>query len=104
MGRHGLRRRQRDDRRERPSRSATTDATFQPGTRIARELLDLGAQKVFTFRGGKNRLKVMFDAFNVLNVNTITGYASNTLSSSNFNAPSAIIPPRVFRVGAQIVF
>ena len=49
-------------------------------------------------------MKVMFDAFNVLNVNTITGYASNTLSSANFNAPNAIIPPRVFRVGAQIVF
>ena len=81
--------------------------TFQPTgtTRLAAaKLLDLGAQKVFTFRGGKNRVKVMFDAFNVLNVNTITGYASNTLSSTNFNAPNAIIPPRVFRVGAQIVF
>ena len=81
--------------------------TFQPtgSTRLAAtKLLDLGAQKVFTFRGGKNRLKVMFDMFNVFNVNIITGYTSNTLSSSNFNAPNAIIPPRVFRVGAQIVF
>ena len=80
---------------------------FQPTgtTRLdATKLLDLGAQKVFTFRGGKNRLKFMFDAFNVLNVNTITSYVSNTLSSSNFNAPSNIIPPRVFRVGAQLVF
>ncbi|HKW02878.1 MAG TPA: carboxypeptidase regulatory-like domain-containing protein [Vicinamibacterales bacterium] len=81
--------------------------TFQPtgSTRLAAtKLLDLGAQKVFTFRGGKNRLKLMFDAFNVLNVNTITSYTSNNMASTNFNSPSAIIPPRVFRVGAQIVF
>jgi len=46
----------------------------------------------------------MFDAFNVFNVNTITSYSSNSLSSANFNAPTGIIPPRVFRVGAQVVF
>jgi hypothetical protein len=81
--------------------------TFQPTgtTRFgATKLLDLGAQKVFTFRGGKNRLKVMFDAFNVFNTNTILNYSSSNLDSSNFNAPSSIVPPRVFRVGAQIVF
>src|SRR5262249_13831127 len=56
---------------------------FQPTgtTRLeSTKLLDLGAQKVFVFRGGKNRLKVMFDAFNVFNVNTITSYSSNSLS------------------------
>ena len=81
--------------------------TFQPTgtTRLAAtKLIDVGAQKVFTFRGGKNRLKLMFDAFNVFNVNTITSYSSNSLSSANFNAPTGIIPPRVFRVGAQVVF
>ncbi|HKW00250.1 MAG TPA: carboxypeptidase regulatory-like domain-containing protein [Vicinamibacterales bacterium] len=81
--------------------------TFQPAgtTRFSpTKLLDLGAQKVFTFRGGKNRLKLMFDAFNVFNINTIQSYSSNNLSSSNFNAPTSIVPPRVFRVGAQIVF
>jgi hypothetical protein len=81
--------------------------TFQPAgtTRLAAtKLLDLGAQKVFTFRGGKNRLKIMFDAFNIFNINTITSFSSNSLSSANFNAPTAIVPPRVFRVGAQIVF
>jgi hypothetical protein len=80
---------------------------FQPTgtTRFgATKLLDLGAQKVFTFRGGKNRLKVMFDAFNVFNTNTILNYSSSNLSSSQFNSPSSIVPPRVFRVGAQIVF
>ena len=68
------------------------------------KLLDLSAQKVFTFRGGKNRLKVMFDAFNLFNVNTVLSYSSQNLSSSTFNNPSSIVPPRVFRVGAQIVF
>ncbi len=70
----------------------------------ATKLLDLGAQKVFSFRGGKNRVKLMFDAFNIFNVNTVQTYTSNNISSSSFAAPSAIIPPRVFRVGAQIVF
>ena len=72
---HGLRRRQRDDRRGHDHSSATTTLTFQPTgtTRFgATKLLDLGAQKVFTFRGGKNRLKLMFDAFNIFNINTIT--------------------------------
>ena len=46
----------------------------------------------------------MFDAFNVFNINTITGYSSNNISSANFIAPTAIVPPRVFRFGAQIAF
>jgi Carboxypeptidase regulatory-like domain len=81
--------------------------TFQPAgsTRLPpTKLLDLSAQKVFTFRGGKNRLKLMLDCFNVFNVNTILGFASNTVASSTFTNPSSIVPPRVFRVGAQIVF
>ena len=80
---------------------------FQPrgSTRLSpTKLLDLSAQKTFTFRGGKNRLKLMFDCFNVFNVNTILGYGSNTVGSSTFNNPSSLVPPRVFRVGAQIVF
>ena len=68
------------------------------------ELLDLSAQKVFNFRGGKNRVKLMFDAFNVFNTNTITAYSSNNRSSSLFTSPTTIVPPRVFRIGAQINF
>ena len=44
------------------------------------KLLDLGLAKVFNFNGGKNRLKLNLDAFNVFNINTITAYSSNTLS------------------------
>ena len=83
------------------------DSEFQPrgATRLPpTKLLDLSAQKTFTFRGGKNRLKLMFDAFNVFNVNTILSYSSQTVGSATFNNPSSLVPPRVFRVGAQIVF
>ncbi|MBP8273534.1 MAG: carboxypeptidase regulatory-like domain-containing protein [Acidobacteria bacterium] len=67
-------------------------------------LLDLGAQKVINFRGGKNRLKLMLDAFNVFNVNTILGFSSNNRSASTFSSPNSIVPPRVFRIGASISF
>ena len=68
------------------------------------ELLDLSAQKVINFRGGKNRLKLMVDAFNVFNTNTILGYGSNNRSAGTFTAPSSLVPPRVFRIGGSISF
>jgi hypothetical protein len=69
-------------------------------------LLDLGIHKVISFRGGRNRIKVMADVFNVFNIGTITGFTTNgnNLSSSSYGAVSSIVPPRVFRVGAQITF
>jgi hypothetical protein len=68
------------------------------------KLLDLGVSKTFALRGGKNRLKVMLDAFNVLNVNTIREYESDNRSEVDFTAPSSIVPPRVIRFGAQFGF
>jgi hypothetical protein len=69
------------------------------------KLLDLSLQKSLRFRGGKNRVKLSLDAFNVFNINTITGFASNNLSlTTNVVAPSTIVPPRVFRVGASLQF
>jgi len=77
----------------------------QGTTRLgATKLLDVGLQKVFTFRGGKNRVKAMFDCFNIFNVNTIQSYSTGNLSSASFNNPTSIIPPRIFRIGAQVVF
>jgi hypothetical protein len=67
-------------------------------------LLDMGAQKVLSFRGGKNRLKLMLDAFNVFNVNTVLGYTSQNRSLATFTSPNSIVPPRVFRVGASFSF
>jgi len=81
--------------------------TYEPAgsTRLtAVKLLDLGFQKSFAFSGGRYRIKGMFDIFNIFNVNDITGYSSNNLSSSNFVVPTSIVPPRVMRVGAQITF
>jgi hypothetical protein len=68
------------------------------------KLLDVGVQKVFKMRGGKNRVKVMVDGFNMLNEATILGYASNNKSRSGFTQPSNIVPPRVFRLGASLNF
>ena len=84
-----------------------TTLNFEPAgtTRFKpTQLLDLGAQKTFSFRGGKNRLKIMLDAFNVFNSNTILSYSSSNRSSTNFTAPTSIIPPRVFRIGGSISF
>jgi TonB dependent receptor len=67
-------------------------------------LLDLGVHKVISFRGGRNRVKVMADLFNVFNIATIRGYESNNMSETDFLAPDSIVPPRVFRIGAQISF
>ena len=55
-------------------------------------------------RGGKNRLTLTLDAFNLFNVNTVTAYASNNVDSSLFKAAGAIVPPRVLRLGARITF
>jgi hypothetical protein len=68
------------------------------------KLLDVGLQKVFKMRGGRNRVKVMVDGFNMLNEAIILGYASNNQSRSGFKEPSSIVPPRVFRLGASLNF
>ena len=68
------------------------------------KLLDLGAQKVFQFNGGRQRIKLILDAFNVFNINTITAYASGNISTAGGTQPSTIVSPRVFRVGTQFVF
>jgi hypothetical protein len=68
------------------------------------KLLDLSVSKSFRFRGGKNRVKLTGDAFNVFNENTILSYGSNNASSTSFTSPLTIVPPRVFRVGATINF
>lgn len=59
---------------------------------------------MINFHGGKNRLKLMLDAFNVFNVNTILGFSSNNRSASTFSSPNSIVPPRVFHIGASISF
>ena len=74
-------------------------------------LVDLGLAKTITFRGGKNRLRLNLDVFNVLNAATIQDFDSNNLSlvagPSGFRPVDQvedIVAPRVFRIGATIHF
>jgi len=80
---------------------------FQPAnaTRFERtELLDLSLQKTFSFRGGQNRVKFILDGFNILNTAAVQSYSSNNVSLTASTRVASIIPPRVFRIGAQINF
>ena len=64
----------------------------------------MGVQKTFSMRGGKNRIKLMVDGFNMLNEATIQGYVSGNKSLTGFTQPNSIVPPRVFRFGATFNF
>ena len=69
------------------------------------KLLDLGLQKSFRFRGGRNRIKLSADGFNLFNINTIQAFSTNNLSQpATYNSPRTIVPPRVFRIGASVNF
>jgi hypothetical protein len=68
------------------------------------KLLDLGLQKSFQLRGAANRVKLMLDVFNLFNINTITSFSSNVVSLAGYVQPTAVVPPRVFRVGAGLTF
>ncbi len=68
------------------------------------KLLDIGVQKVFQFNGGRQRIKLILDGFNIFNINTITAYVSGNKSLAGFTQPSTIVSPRVFRIGTQLVF
>jgi hypothetical protein len=84
-----------------------TTIEFQPrdGTRFDPvQLLDLGLQKGFKLGASSRQIKLMFDAFNVFNINTVTSYSSGNKSTAGFTQPTVIIAPRVFRVGTRITF
>jgi hypothetical protein len=68
------------------------------------QLLDLGVQKGFRWGGSSRQIKLMFDAFNVFNANTVTTYSGNNSSLATFTQPTVIIAPRVFRLGTRITF
>jgi hypothetical protein len=64
--------------------------------------LDLGFSRPFNFAGGR-KLTLSLDVFNTLNINTIRGLRSN-MSETTFDRVTAIVPPRVVRLGARLNF
>jgi hypothetical protein len=52
--------------------------------------------------GGQRRLSLSFDVFNLFNVNTAT--TTRYVSSTTYGAISAILPPRIARVGLEFAF
>jgi hypothetical protein len=91
------------------------ELSFQPSNSVRFErtaLLDFGIHKTFSFNGGRHRVKLMLDGFNVLNSSPILGYDENNISTlgstSNPIPPwqriDEVLPPRVFRVGTTIWF
>jgi hypothetical protein len=62
--------------------------------------MDLRISKFFHVQ--QHRLEVIGDFFNLFNTNVITGVNPN--SGSNFNEPTDILGPRVFRLGGRWTF
>ena len=67
----------------------------------AQHVVNLKAARPFQL-GGQRRLSLSFDVFNVFNVNTAT--TTRYVSSSTYGAVSAILPPRIARVGVEFSF
>jgi hypothetical protein len=72
-------------------------------------LVDVSVSKNLDF--GRQKLTVTLNCFNVLNINTVTGFASNTISNNGvngnantFNSINGIVPPRVFRIDLRYAF
>jgi hypothetical protein len=65
--------------------------------------LDLGFSRTFAFQNGRRRVTFNLDVFNALNNNTIRGLRNNR-SQTNFDTITAIVPPRVVRLGARFGF
>ncbi len=86
------------------TRSTLTQQNVDVARFDATNLLDISVQKIVKFRGGKERLKLSVDGFNMFNANVIQTYVSNNQSTAGFTQPASIVPPRVFRFGASIQF
>jgi hypothetical protein len=67
----------------------------------ATNLLSLRAEKRFQL-GNRRRLSLQFDVYNALNANSAT--ATSFASGPTYGTISAILPPRVARVGASYSF
>jgi len=79
---------------------------IEPGTRYGERatLLDLRVAKIFAF--GNTRLRAMFDIFNVLNENAVTGEILELVpgAEDRYLAPTAIVPGRLAKFAFQLDF
>jgi len=66
-------------------------------------ILDFRLQKDFRL-GGKVRLAVMADAFNLLNSDTTEGVVTSLVESSSYLYPLQPVTPRRFMLGAKLKF
>ena len=67
----------------------------------AQHVVNLKASRPFQL-GGSRRISLSADVFNLLNVNTAT--TVRYVSSSTYGAISAILPPRIARIGVEFTF
>ena len=65
--------------------------------------IDLRIEKTFFFMD-RYRFGILFDVFNLLNDDAVTGWLSNNIESSNFGLPSSIIGPRYAQIGIRFQF
>ena len=66
-------------------------------------ILDIRVQKTFNLKD-KLRFSVLADVFNVLNADTITGFASYNVWAENFREPSGMVAPRYMQIGLKLEF
>jgi hypothetical protein len=64
-------------------------------------MIDLRLEK--NFQVGRMRPSVFFEAFNLLNGNTAIGIGG-LYNSPTYNKTTAILPPRIFRLGVALNF
>jgi hypothetical protein len=65
--------------------------------------IDLGVNKTFKF-GGRYSVTARLDGFNITNEDTVIGYTSTSRTSSRYNQPNALIPPRIYRISLSVGF
>jgi hypothetical protein len=64
--------------------------------------LDLSLAKWFNF--GRRRMQLQVDVFNITNANPVLGVRSVNFDTAAYNQVSAILNPRVMRLGLQFRF
>ena len=65
--------------------------------------IDLRLEKAFIFMD-RYRVGVVFDVFNLLNDDALTGVASTLIDSSSFKRPTSIVGARFYQLGFRFMF